>query len=254
MYFDSHAHLDDERFDGDREQVAENISERNISGVMNVCSSVKNIDICLNLVQSYDSIYAAFGIHPHEAVLADDETLNMIVNATKHHKVKAYGEIGLDYYYDFSPRDIQKKIFEAQIGIAHDLKLPIIIHNRDSHKDMIDILTNAKDKIIGGVMHMYSGSWDMAKKLLDLGMYISLGGPVTFKNAVTPLEIAEKVPIDRLLIETDCPYMSPHPLRGRRNHPGNVAIVAQRIAETRGVSVDEVAHATTKNAIELFRL
>jgi len=240
MYFDSHAHLDDEKFDGDRDKVAESLLEWEISGILNVCSSIEKIDVCLELAQKYDQIYAAVGVHPHEAALATDKVLKRVSEVAQNPKVKAYGEIGLDYFYNFSPRDVQKKIFEAQINIAYELKLPIVVHDRDAHQDVFDMLKAHRHKIYGGMMHMFSGSWDMAKKFMDLGLHISLGGPVTFKNAVAPVEIAKKIPLDRLLIETDCPYMSPHPLRGRRNHPGNVRLVAQRIAEIREISVPDL--------------
>jgi len=236
MYFDSHAHLDDEKFDGDRDRVAESLSEQEISGVLNVCSSIEKIDLCLELAQKYDRIYAAVGVHPHEAALATDEVLKRVSEVAQNPKVKAYGEIGLDYFHNFSPRDVQKRVFEVQINIAYGLKLPIVVHDRDAHQDVYEILSAHRNKIYGGMMHMFSGSWDMAKKFMDLGLHISLGGPVTFKNAVAPVEVAKKIPLDRLLIETDCPYMSPHPLRGTRNNPGNVKIIAQKIAELRGIS------------------
>ncbi len=237
MYFDSHAHLDDEKFDGDRDEVALSLSQHEISGILNVCSSIEKLDICIELAHKYDHIYAAVGVHPHEAFLANDEIFKSMIKAAKNPKVKAYGEIGLDYYYDFSPRDVQKKVFEAQINIAYELHLPIVIHNRDAHQDVYDILKAHRHKIRGGMMHMFSGSWEMAKSFMDLGLHISLGGPITFKNAVAPIDIAKKIPLDKLLIETDCPYMSPHPVRGTRNHPGNVRIIAQKIADIRGISV-----------------
>jgi len=240
MYFDSHAHLDDERFDGDRDAVALSLPENEITGVLNVCSSIEKIDICLDLAQKYDSIYAALGVHPHEASLASDEIFKRITEAAKNPKVRAYGEIGLDYFYDVSPRDVQRQVFETQIIIAYELSLPIVVHNRDAHQDVYEILKAHKNKIRGGMMHMFSGSWEMAKNFMDLGMYISLGGPVTFKNAVNAVEIAKKIPLDRLLIETDCPYMSPHPLRGTRNHPGNVKIIAQKIADLRGIPISDL--------------
>lgn len=240
MFFDSHAHLDDEKFDGDRDLVALSLSEYEISGVLNVCSSISKIDLCLEIAQKYDFIFAAVGVHPHEASLASDAIFEKMITAAKNPKVIAYGEIGLDYYYDFSPREVQRKVFEAQIEIAYDLRLPIVIHSRDAHQDVYDILKAQRQKIHYGMMHMFSGSWEGAKTLMDLGLFISLGGPVTFKNAVNSVEIAKKIPLDKLLIETDCPYMSPHPLRGKRNHPGNVRLIAQKIAEIRGISISEL--------------
>lgn len=254
MFFDSHAHLDDESFSGDRNEVAATLLNSNLAGVMNVSSSISNFSQCVAFADSFENVYAAIGIHPHEAKHAENDIYSKITSIANNKKVKAYGEIGLDYHYDFSPREKQKAVFEEQIGIASELKLPIIIHSREAHGDMLDTLRIHKAKILGGVMHMYSGSWDMAKKLMDLGLYISLGGPVTFKNAVSPIEIAKNIPLSSLMIETDCPYMSPHPLRGKRNVPGNVGIIADKIAQIKNISIEEVALSTTKNAIELFKI
>jgi len=240
MFFDSHAHLDDEKFDGDRFEVASSLPQYGIEGILNVCSSLKTLTTTLELIKTYSYIYGAVGIHPHEASLANNDIYENLIRECSHSKIIAYGEIGLDYHYNFSPKEVQKRVFEEQINIAYKLNLPLIIHNREAHQDVLDILTLNKDRIKGGMMHMFSGSWETAKRFLDLGFYISLGGPVTFKNAVTPVEIARNVPLDRLLIETDCPYMAPHPLRGTRNSPVNVSVIARKISEIRGITITEL--------------
>ena len=254
MFIDTHAHLDDERFDDDRDELIRGIPHRGVSRVINPGIDIDSSKSCIDLSEKYDILYAGIGIHPHEASKVEDDYLNVLRAMAQPKKVIAIGEIGLDYYYDFSPREIQKKIFVEQIELAAQLKLPVIIHNRDSHEDMLDILRHNKELLRGGVMHSYSGSWEMAKIILDLGLYLSLGGPVTFKNAKKPVEIAEKIPLDKLLIETDSPYLTPVPYRGKRNDPGHVGLVAEKIAEIRGMTAEEVGRITTENAVQLFKL
>lgn len=252
MFIDTHAHLDDERFDEDRDELIRELPGRGVSRVINPGIDIESSKECIDLSEKYEIIYAGIGIHPHEASKVEGDYLNILDSMAQHKKVVAIGEIGLDYYYDFSPREIQKRVFAEQIELAAKLRLPIIIHNRDSHEDMLDILRANKDLLKGGVMHSYSGSWEMAKIVLDLGLHISLGGPVTFKNAKKPVEIAENIPLDRLLIETDSPYLTPVPYRGKRNDPGHVGLVAEKIAEIRGMASEEVGRITTDNAIQLF--
>lgn len=252
MFIDSHAHLDDERFDEDRDELIRGLAYRGVSRVINPGTDVDTSKRCIELSENYEPIYAGIGIHPHEANKVRDDYLEVLASMADKTKVVAIGEIGLDYYYDFSPREVQKRVFVEQIELASELGLPIIIHNRDSHEDMMDILRGNRGLLSGGVMHSYSGSWEMAKIILDLGLYLSLGGPVTFKNARKSVEIAEKIPLDRLLIETDSPYLTPVPYRGKRNDPGNVGLVAEKIAEIRGMKVEEVGRITTRNAIKLF--
>ncbi len=254
MLFDTHAHLDDKRFDDDRDELIRGLPERGVSRVITPGIDVDSSKKCVDLADKYDIVYAGVGIHPHEASKLEDNYLDQLRTMAQNKKVVAIGEIGLDYYYDFSPRDIQKQRFIEQIELAAELKLPIIIHNRDSHEDMLNILREHKDLINGGVMHCFSGSWEMAKIVLDLGLYISLAGPVTFKNAKKPVEVAKNVPLDRLLIETDSPYLTPVPYRGKRNDPGHVALVAQKIAEIRGITAEEVGRITTENALNLFKI
>ena len=254
MLFDTHAHLDDKRFDDDRDELIRGLPERGVSRVITPGIDVDSSKKCVDLADKYDIVYAGVGIHPHEASKLEDNYLDQLRTMAQNKKVVAIGEIGLDYYYDFSPRDIQKQRFIEQIELAAELKLPIIIHNRDSHEDMLNILREHKDLINGGVMHCFSGSWEMAKIVLDLGLYISLAGPVTFKNAKKPVEVANNIPLDRLLIETDSPYLTPVPYRGKRNDPGHVALVAQKIAEIRGITAEEVGRITTENALNLFKI
>ena len=215
--FDTHAHLNDEKFDEDRESVILSLKENGISYVVIPSDTFKSSLKTVEIVGKYDFLYGAVGIHPHEVKDTSDEELEKLKEiAGTNDKIVAIGEIGLDYYYDFSPREIQKELFIKQLNIARDLKLPVIIHSRDAMGDTYDILSKFKGEVVG-VMHCYSGSFDMAKRFIDLGYYISLGGPVTFKNAKTPKEVAKNVDLKRLLIETDSPYLAPEPYRGKRN-------------------------------------
>ncbi len=252
MLIDTHAHLDDKRFNQDRDELIRGLPQRGISRVISPGIDIKSSQHCVDLSDEYEIVYAGVGIHPHEVKDVEDDYLDGLCAMAKSKKVVAIGEIGLDYYYDFSPRETQKKRFVEQIELAAQLELPVIIHNRDSHEDMLNILKSNKNLIGGGVMHCYSGSWEMAKVLLDLGLYISLGGPVTFKNAKRPVEIAKNIPLDRLLIETDSPYLTPVPYRGKRNDPGYVGLVAEKIAEIRRIGVEEIGEITTANAMALF--
>ena len=252
MLFDSHAHLDDEQFDGDRDALIRSLPARGVSCVLNAGDSLASSGRAVELAEKYDFIYAAVGIHPHGAVRMQEEDLKALAELAKHPKVVAIGEIGLDYHYDNPPRDIQKKRFIDQLKLSSEENLPVIIHDREAHGDTLDILKSHRPARGKCVMHSYSGSWEMAKVLLDMGCFLSIGGPVTFKNAGKAVEIAEKIPLESLLIETDSPYLTPHPYRGHRNDPGMVRLVAERIAQIRGMEYDEVARITLENACRFF--
>jgi len=255
MYFDTHAHMDDGRFDEDREELFRELPSRGISLVINPGADMISSRKAIDYARAYEYVYAAVGVHPHDAEGMKDGDLDELERmALSESKVVAIGEIGLDYFYDFSPREVQKERFIQQLELASKLGLPVIIHDRDAHGDIMDILEYKKSILTGGVMHCYSGSWEMAKQLLDLGFYISLAGPVTFKNAKRPIEVAEKIPLDRLLIETDSPYLTPVPHRGKRNDPGYVKFVAEKIGEIRGLSGEEIGRITMENGKRLFSI
>lgn len=253
MIWDTHAHLDDPRYIGDFEQVLENMKQAQISRVLNVGYDLPSSERSLQLAHQFEHIYAAVGVHPHDAEAATLETWERLIQIAKDKKVIGWGEIGLDYYRDLSPRSVQKEVFMRQIELADQTGLPIIIHNRDAHEDILKIVKEHKPKQ-GGVFHCYSGSWEMAKVLLNLGFYISFAGPLTYKNARHTVEVAKNVPLDRFMIETDSPYLTPEPYRGKRNEPTYVREVAARIAEIRNLDFQEVAEQAFQNANELFGL
>ncbi|MDD4402895.1 MAG: TatD family hydrolase, partial [Desulfitobacteriaceae bacterium] len=233
MIIDSHAHYDDEQFDIDRNEVLERIQKQGVARVVNPSANVATAEKCLKLAKEYSFFYTAMGIHPHEAKEMSDEVLIKLRDMAGYEKVVAIGEIGLDYHYDFSPRKIQKSCFSAQIRLAKELKLPLIIHDREAHKDIMDIIKAEKAEAVGGVFHCFTGSVEMAREVLDMGFYIALGGAVTFKNAKKPVEVAKFVPNDRLLVETDSPYMTPVPFRGKRNDSGYLEEIIKKLAEIR---------------------
>lgn len=254
MLTDTHTHMNDPQFDEDREQAMERATEAGVSLMINVGFNRQTIPTSLALAEKYDFVYSTVGWHPHDAIDMKEEDLVWIESLLEHPKVVAIGEIGLDYYWDNSPREVQAEVFRKQIQLARKARMPIVIHNRDAHQDVVNILREEKAYEVGGVMHCFSGSWEIAKECLDQNFYISFGGPVTFKNAVKPKEIAKQVPLDRLLIETDSPYLTPHPYRGKRNETAYVKLVAETIAEIYGLPLEEVASITTKNAKKLFRI
>lgn len=254
MLFDTHAHLNAEQFAEDQTKVIRRAKENGVSRIVNIGFNRETIPTSMALAEQYDFIYSAVGWHPQDAKDMREEDYDWLRELSRHEKVVAIGEIGLDYYWDTSPKDVQKVVFRRQIQLAKELGLPIIIHNRDAHQDVVDILREENAAEVGGVMHCFSGSLEMARECIDMNFYISLGGPVTFKNAKKPKEVATEIPIERLLIETDCPYLTPEPYRGKRNESGYVRYVAEAIAELRGLSVEELAEQTTNNAKKLFRI
>ncbi|WP_134702852.1 TatD family hydrolase [Ammoniphilus sp. YIM 78166] len=254
MLFDTHAHLNAEQFNEDQEEVIRRAKENGVTRIVNIGFNRETIPTSVALAEKYDFIYTAVGWHPQDAKDMLEEDYDWLRELSKHEKVVAIGEIGLDYYWDTSPRDIQQVVFRRQIQLAKELKLPIVIHNRDAHQDVVDILREENAAEVGGIMHCFSGSLEMAKQCLDMNFYISFGGPVTFKNAKKPKEIAQEIPLDRLLIETDCPYLTPEPYRGKRNETGYVRYVAEAIAQLRGMSTEELAYHTMENAKRLFKV
>ncbi|QZY55351.1 TatD family hydrolase [Crassaminicella profunda] len=252
MLFDSHAHLDDSKFDKDREKILENAKANDISYMVNPGADFESSVRSIELASKYEMIYAAVGIHPHDAEDVDDVTLALLKGLAKKPKVVAIGEIGLDYYYDHSPRDIQREIFRKQIALAKEVNLPIIIHDREANDDVMSILKEEKAFDTGVVLHCFSGSAELARQYIKLGAYISIAGPVTFKNARKTVEVVERIPLEYLFVETDSPYLTPVPFRGKRNEMANVRYVAEKIAEIKGLSLEEVAHQTTENAKKFF--
>lgn len=250
---DSHCHIDDERFDSDREELISLFEENEIDFLIDPASDVNSGRKILELVKKYDKIYGAVGIHPHEVEGITQKQLDEIYEMSFAKKIVAIGEIGLDYYYDNSPKDKQKEIFRKQMEIAKKRKLPVIIHTRDAMGDTYDILSEFRGEVIG-VMHCYTGSLEMAKRFMELGYYISISGAVTFKNAVNVREMTKEIPLDNLLVETDSPYLTPEPHRGKRNEPKFVRLVAEKIAELKNMEVNDLIYNTNSNARNLFSI
>ncbi|KON85884.1 hydrolase TatD [Sporosarcina globispora] len=252
MFFDTHAHLNAEQYNEDLQEVIDRALSEGISNIVVVGFDRPTIEKAMELTEKYDFIYASVGWHPVDAIDMTEDDLQWIEELSGHPKVVALGEMGLDYYWDKSPKEIQKEVFRKQIRLAKKVRLPIVIHNRDATADIVEILKEEGAGEVGGIMHCFSGSPEIANECVDMNFYISLGGPVTFKNAKKPKEVADVIPLEKLLIETDCPYLTPHPFRGKRNEPSYVKLVAEQIAEIKGLSVEEVAQATTENAKKLF--
>lgn len=249
--FDSHAHYDDSRFDEDRDELLCSLKDEGVSYVVNCGCDLRTCLKTLEISEKHDFLYAALGVHPHEAEKTTEEDLAEIRKLYCKKKVVAVGEIGLDYHYDFSPREIQKEVFEKQLILANELDLPVIVHDRESHEDTMNLLKKHRPK---GVVHCFSGSVEMAKEIVKLGMYIGLGGAVTFKNAKKPIEVAEYIPLEYLLLETDAPYMTPVPHRGERCHSGHIALTAEKIAEVKGMDTQELIDRCNENAKRLFSI
>lgn len=253
MIWDTHAHLDDPSYAGEFPDLVSRIKAAGISRVTNVGYDLASSERSVKLAQDYDFIYAVIGVHPHNAQEASVETWDKLITLAKKPKVLAWGEIGLDYYRDLSPRSIQKEVFIHQLTLANEVGLPIVIHNRDAHQDIMEIVKTHPPRY-GGVFHCYSGSWEMAKILLNLGFYLSFAGPVTYKNARHTVEVAKNVPLDRILVETDSPYLTPEPRRGKRNEPTYVCEVVKKLAEIKDLNYEDVALQTMNNAERVFRL
>lgn len=252
MLFDTHCHLDDARFDDDRQLVLDEMDTQGITPCVVVGADMPSSYACQALAQTRPWLYFAAGVHPHDAKDYTDEAHESLLALMNDPKCVAWGEIGLDYYYDHSPRDVQRAVFVRQLEAAAVVGKPVIFHVRDAHGDTTALLNERRNSLPQGVMHCYGGSTEQAKVYLDMGFYISLAGPVTFKKAPKLHEVARMVPDDRLLIETDSPYLAPEPVRGRRNDPRNVAYVARRIAELRGMDYASLCAMTRQNGMRLF--
>ncbi len=256
MLFDSHAHYDDEKFQENRDEIIKGLCQKTdinplgVCAVLNSASDINSSKKAIALAEEYPFFYASAGVHPHEAEDAGDDMEEILKTLLLHEKVCAVGEIGLDYHYDFSPRDKQKEVFERQMRMALELDMPVIIHDREAHGDCMDIVR--KYKGVRGVFHSYSGSSEMVRELVKLGWYISFSGSVTFKNASSILESVKAVPDSRIMIETDAPYLAPIPYRGRVNNSSYMYETAALLAKERGTSVEYIAGITCKNACELF--
>ena len=254
MYFDTHAHLDDEQYDADREELIERMQREGIRPCMTVGANMHMNRIAVELAQRYAGyLYAAVGLHPNDADELNDDTMAQMKAWMGLPCVKAWGEIGLDYHYEDSPsRQVQQAAFAAQLDAARQADKPVILHIREAHGDALALLRARRGDLTRGVVHCYSGSWESAQEYLDLGFHISFTGSVTFKNAVKLAAVSDRIPLERLMIETDCPYMAPVPLRGRRNDPCNVKLIAQFLADRRGMDVEELARITRENGLKLF--
>ena len=253
MLFDTHAHLDDTSFDADRRELLESLPGQGLSLVMNPGCSFASSKNAIALAESYDYLYAAVGSHPDVADEVDDALIAQYRELCNQcPKIMAIGEIGLDYHYEDIPRDIQKRAFRLQMELARDLALPVIVHEREAHEDGMKIVDEFPT--VKGVFHCYSGSLEMAKELIKRGWYIGFTGVLTFKNARKALEVAAGIPRDRIVIETDCPYMAPVPFRGKRNDPGKVFYMAGKLSEIWGVSTGEAARITLENGKRLYRI
>ncbi|MGM9553586.1 MAG: TatD family hydrolase [Faecousia sp.] len=252
MYFDSHSHMDDRRFDGDREEIFNDLQNHGVGLLMNVGCDLESSERSVALAERYPFIYAAVGSHPDDADRVDGKLLDRYRSLAGHEKVRAIGEIGLDYHYEDVPRAQQIIAFEQQLELAEALKLPVIVHEREAHGDAVEIVKRHPDA--RGVFHCFSGSKELALWLVERGWYIGFTGVVTFKNARRAVEAVQALPLDRILIETDCPYMAPEPYRGRRNDSRYVPLVAAKIAELKGISPEEAGSITTENAKRLFSI
>lgn len=252
MIFDSHAHYNDSKFNDDRDAVLDGLLEENVAYVMNVADSMESLSKVLEIANKYPFVYAAVGVHPEEVEGLTDADMDTLLEYSKHKKVKAIGEIGLDYYWDDVERNLQKHWFARQIELAKQAKLPIIVHDRDAHGDCVDILRSEKADQVGGIVHCFSGSREMARDVLNLGMYIGIGGTVTFKNARKVKEVAEYVPISSIVLETDAPYLAPEPFRGKRNNSAFIKYVIEELAKIKGMMPEEVEEITFKNAKKCY--
>jgi len=250
LYFDTHAHYTDEDFDSDRDEVLKAVYENGVELIINASSDLKSSLQSIELTEKYPFVYAAVGWHPHDAKTFSEESDNLLRSWCSLPKVRAIGEIGLDFYYDLSERDVQRKVFIRQMELASELHMPVVIHDREAHAECMEIIRKFPE--VKGAFHCYSGSAEMAKEILNMGWYLGFTGAITFKNAKKALEVIKMCPNDRILIETDCPYLAPVPFRGKRNDSRYLTYMAQTVAELKGLSVEETAEMTTENGRRFF--
>ena len=251
---DTHAHLDFPKFNKDRLEVIANSWDKGLTYIVNVGADLLSSRRSIVLAEEYPFIFATVGIHPHDASDLDEDALKELKKMASHEKVLAIGEIGLDYHYDNSPRDIQQEAFRKQLQLAKNLKLPIAIHSREADEDTLKILKEEYPGIKGGIMHCFASNLAIAKECLDLGLYLAFGGVITFKNAKELRDVVKEVPLNRILLETDSPYLTPEPFRGQRNEPSHVRFIAEKIAKIKEIDLIEVVETTTANAIEVYKL
>ena len=249
--FDSHAHYDDKMFDDDRDSLLNGMQKQGVEAIVNCGVDLESSQKSIELANKYNFIWAAVGIYPHQTSALPKDYIYHLNEFLKNERVLALGEIGLDYHYDFSSKDFQKRIFDEQLSLAKETNTPVIIHDREAHEDVLNALKCYKPS---GVIHCFSGSMEMAKDIIKLGMYIGVGGAVTFKNAKKLPDIVKHIPIENILLETDCPYMTPVPFRGKRCDSSYIKFTAEKIADIKGMSVDEVRTATALNASRLFSI
>ena len=250
---DTHAHIDEEGFVHDFDEMLERAYANDVKYIVNIGANMDESRVSIELADKYESIYATVGVHPHDVEEIDDKALDQLAKWCEHDKVVAVGEIGLDYFRSQTSKEMQAYAFAAQLDVARQMHMPVSIHDRDAHGDVMRMLKN-EGKGINGILHCFSGSWEMAKELIKMDYYIAIGGAVTFKNAAKLPEIAANIPLEYLLLETDCPYLAPHPHRGTRNEPANIRPIAEFIANIRGITLEELAAATTANAARIMRM
>lgn len=254
--FDTHCHINDERFRDDLADVIERMKAEGVCRAVVVGDASKDPSDAFALSEAHGFLYAACGVHPHDASYYNENAEKNILSRMNHPKAAALGEIGLDYHYDLSPREVQREVFARQLDLAYEIDKPVILHVREAHGDATDILLSARraGRLPSGIMHCYTGSWESAKTYLDMGLYISFSGSLTFKNAPKLREVCENAPLDRLLVETDCPYMAPVPFRGQRNEPAFVKQVLLKLAEIKNIDPELAAETTYRNGLNIFRM
>lgn len=252
MFIDTHVHLNADQYEEDLQEVIDRALEAKVERMVVIGFDRKTIERTMQLIEQYDFVYGVIGWHPVDAIDCTQQDLEWIEQLASHPKIVGIGETGLDYYWDKSPKDVQQELFRKQIQLAQKINLPIVIHNRDATGDVVQILREENAASVGGVMHCFSGSVETARECIAMNFMISLGGPVTFKNARLPKEVATEIAIEHLMIETDAPYLAPHPHRGKRNEPAFVPLVAEEIARLKGLTIEEIAQATTANAKNFF--